>query len=188
MRHLFYLAAAGLLVLSVAPVEAQVYGDNNSLVNSWYQTYLGRAPDAGAATWVTQLNQGTPADQVLAQIIGSDEFYQQCGSTPQGFITRVFSFTLQRAPTPAELDYWVRRMYTTDRGGIADALLTQHPGVWVSSAPATAPVVPVPPGGVRPPPHWERDRHGDWAHHHQIYDYRRPEPVRHGEEHRDHRR
>jgi hypothetical protein len=174
-----------------------VYGDANSLVDSWYRTYLGRAPDTGMSGWVGELNQGTPADRVLASILGSDEYYLRAGSTPQGFITQLYQQVLQRAPTPTELSYWVQRMYTTDRTTIADAILNQSPGTWVSTTTAVAPAVPVPGTVVTPPSvvvppradwhHWERDRHWDWAHHHDIHEYHRPEVRFHHEEHHEHR-
>jgi len=165
-----------------------VYGDSNALVDSWYRTYLGRAPDPAMAGWVAQLNQGTPADRVLSSILGSDEYYLRAGSTPQGFITLLYSDILQRAPTAAEVNYWVGRMYTTDRPGIADALLTQNPGVWVSSTTVATPPPVVRPGViVTPQPRWERDRHGDWARYHHIHDYHRPEVHGHWDGHHDHR-
>ncbi len=190
MRHFLYLSAAALLCLTASRVDAQVYGDTTSLVDSWYRTYLGRPADPGMSGWVAQLNQGVPADRVLAGILGSDEYYMRSGSTPQGFITQLYSNILQRPPTPAELDYWVRRMYTTDRTTIADAILTQNPGVWVSTpAPAAPPPAVAPPVVVpgRPYYHWDRDRHWDWDRHHDIHEYHRPGYERwreHDEHHR----
>lgn len=165
MRHLLFLGATLLvgLVPSVAP--AQVYGDSNALVDYWYRTYLGRAPDPAMAGWVAQLNRGTPADAVLAGILGSDEYYGRGGSTPQGFVALLYNDIQGRPPTLAEVNYWVRRMYSTDRAGIADAILVQNPGVWVR--PRT--VV------VTPRRDWERDRHGDWDRYHDIHEYRRPD-------------
>jgi hypothetical protein len=176
MRHFLFLSATVLFCLTACRVEAQVYGDTTSLVDSWYRTYLGRAPDPAMSGWVAQLNQGVPADRVLASILGSDEYYLRAGSTPQGFITRLYSDVLQRAPTPAELDYWVRRMYTTDRTAIADAVLTQNPGVWVSTPTPAPPAVATSPAVVpgRPSSHWDRDRHWDWDRYHDIHEYHRP--------------
>ena len=191
MKYLSFFLACAVPVVAASPVSAQVYGDPNSLVGYWYQTYLGRGPDAGMATWVNALNQGVPADQALAGILGSDEFYQRAGSTPEGFITLLFTDIVGRPPTGGDLDFWVRRLYTEDRAGVADEILTQHPGVWVGASPAvTPPVVVTPPAVVVTPgieghryDHWERDRRPDWDRHRDVHEYRRPEVHNHHDEH-----
>jgi hypothetical protein len=178
MRRFMLLAAAGLLLSNAPTAWAQVYGDNSGLVTYWYQRFLGRAPDAGMAGWVTALNQGQPPDQVLSGILGSPEFYTRAGTTPQGFISLLFTTVLQRSPTPAELNYWVGRMYTEDRQAVADEVLRQNPGVWITSS--------APPPGVERDRHWEweRDRHRDWDRRHDVYDYRRPWVHDRRDEHR----
>ena len=184
MRSLLLISAAALLGLVPAAAWGQVYGDANSLVTDWYQTFLGRAPDPGAATWINDLNQGMPPDQALASILGSAEFYARAGSTPQGFITLLYQDVLQRPPTPSELSFWVSQMYSEDRTTIADQVLTQNPGVWVGSRAAVTPSVTPAPSVVVTPgiahhEHWERDRHADWNWHHDIHEYRRPAFVAH---------
>lgn len=180
MRRILIIGVLFLCLASTG-ARAQTYGDPGSLVDYWYRTYLGRAPDPAWAVWVTQLNQGVPADQVLAGILGSPEFYNRAGATPAGFITLLYNYLLQRQPTPGELNYWVGRMYTQDRQTIADQLFLQNPGVWVGSNPAASPPAVVTPPVVVTPGvewrryrEWERDRHRDWDRHHHIYEYRRP--------------
>jgi hypothetical protein len=175
MRYFLFIATFFLLLTpSLAP--AQVYGDPNSLVDHWYRTYLGRAPDTGMATWVNDLNQGVPADQVLAAIIGSDEYYRRAGLTPVGYITRLFNDILNRAPSPADLDFWTARMYTEDRPTVAREILDQSPGVWVGSNPEVSePVLVTPPVVVNPEFGWYRDGHRDWNQHYDIHEYRRPD-------------
>ncbi|HLJ96534.1 MAG TPA: DUF4214 domain-containing protein, partial [Gemmataceae bacterium] len=115
MRYLVLIYTVAFVWLTPSAVWAQVYGDPSSLVDYWYRTYLGRQADpSGLASWTAQLNQGTPADEVLATILGSPEFYTKAGSTPEGFITLLFMDILHRSPTPSELNFWVRRMYTED--------------------------------------------------------------------------
>jgi len=180
------ITGAALLCLAPTAAQAQSYGDPNSLVDYWYRTYLGRAPDAAMAGWVAQLNQGTPADQVLAGILGSQEFYNRAGATPAGFITLLYNYLLQRPPTPGELNYWVGRMYIMDRQAIADSLLTQNPGVWVGLSPpaaVTPPVIITPRIEWRRHHEWERDRHRDWDRHHAIHEYRRPDIRYYRDEH-----
>jgi hypothetical protein len=178
MRRLL-LCTAALLYLSPAAF-GQAYGDPNSLVNYWYETFLGRAPDQGASPWVTQLSEGTPPDQVLSAILGSPEFYAKAGSTPEGFVTLLFQDALKRPPDPRELNFWVRQLYSEDRASVAESILTQNPGVWVGSdsgpPPAVVnPGVPVAPLVVSPGVDWDRDRHWDWDRHHDVHEYRRPD-------------
>ena len=183
MRYSLILALACFWLSPVA-AQAQVYGDPNSLVDYWYRTYLGRAPDPGGlANWANELNQGVPPDQVLATILGSDEYYQRGGSTPQGFIGRLYSDVLGRAPTPVELNFWVQRMYVEDRIPLSQEILDQNPGVWVGSNAQTGAQVPgtqvlVPPTVVTPGvPYyrdWHRDGNRDWNHRNNVWDYRHP--------------
>jgi Domain of unknown function (DUF4214) len=185
-----FIIVAMLIGLTPAAAQAQVYGDSNSLVDYWYRTYLGRAPDPqGLATWANQLNQGVPVNQVLATILASDEYYQRAGGTPQGFIARLYNDFLNRAPAGADLDFWVRQMYTEDRSVLVLQLLEQNPGVWVEPSPAVSTAVPVAPTvvvpGIAGRAGWYRDLHRDWDHRHNVYDYRRPD-IHHGNEHHDH--
>jgi len=201
--RLLFIAAAILTCLLPSTARAQIYGDPSSLVDYWYRMYLGRAPDAsGLATWTSDLNQGQSPDDVLATILGSDEYYARAGSTPEGYMRQLFHDILKREPTPSELDFWVRRMYLEDRKTIADEILTQNPGVWVGSTNVTTPpaVVTTPPVVVNPPVvvtpgidwgwhrNWEGDRRPDWHWHRDIHEYRRPEIHFHGDEHRDRHR
>jgi hypothetical protein len=60
--------------------------DAKVMVRSWYWTYLHREPDGGSVVWVRELQTGLPANKVLASILGSDQYYANAGSTPQGFV------------------------------------------------------------------------------------------------------
>lgn len=193
MRYPLLVAVTALLCWTSSAAQAQVYGDPNSLVDYWYRNYLGRPPDAGMTSWVTQLSQGAPPDQVLAGILASSEFYTKAGSSPQGYVTLLYQSVLGRSPNPGELDYWMRRMYTEDRQAVALAILDQNPGVWVSSGTAATPGVVSPPPVVITPRHdgdwhhdWDRDRRPDWDRYHNVYDYRRPDNYWHRDEHHDH--
>jgi hypothetical protein len=178
----FILVSAGLLAsLGASAAQAQVYGDPGSLVSNWYSTYLGRPPDPGIQHWVDELNEGAAPDAVLAGILGSDEFYEKVGSTPQGFITALYNDFVGRPPNPGELNFWVSQMYTEDRTTVADSILTQNPGVWVGSGAVTPPPTVINPGVVITPGigggwyhDWHRDRHGDWDRHYGIHEYRAP--------------
>jgi hypothetical protein len=191
MRQFILVSVVFLEFVGVAPVSAQVYGDPSSLVDYWYRTYLGRPGDQGMTTWVDQLNQGAPPDAVLAGILGSPEYYARAGSTPEGFISRLYADILKRPATSSELGYWVPRMYTEDRSTIADTLLTQNPGIWIGSGTA-APPAGVSPGVIVTPGigtgwyrDWNRDRQWDWDRRHGVYDYRRPYYQHYHNEHHD---
>jgi Domain of unknown function (DUF4214) len=196
MRYFALVSVAVLLCLAPSPGQAQVYGDPSSLVDYWYRTYLGRAPDpSGLASWTAQLNQGNAPDAVLAAILGSAEFYAKAGSAPEGFIMLLYQDILKRSPSPNELAFWVGRMYTEDRQTIADEILTQNPGVWVGSTGAVAPsAVATPPVVVTPGidwrqyRNWDRDRRPDWDRHHEIHEYRRPDIHAHQDDHHDRHR
>jgi hypothetical protein len=198
MRRLILVLAATVLCLTcLAPpaARAQAYGDPSSLVDYWYRTYLGRPVEpAGLEHWLDTMRR-QPADQVLALILGSDEYYSRAGGTPEGFISRLYVDLLKRRPSPAELDFWVRRLYIEDRSTVADEILTQNPGVWVGAG--GRPAVDVTPGVIVNPRieydrhrDWDRDRSWDWDRHRDTYDYRRPYyPYQRGEErHRNEKR
>jgi hypothetical protein len=199
MRRNLIFAAAAILFLAPATVNAQAYGDPGSLVDSWYRTYLGRPADSGLTYWVNHLQQGDPPDSVLAGILGSDEYYKRGGGTPDGFVSLLFRDIVKRQPSPSEMDFWVRRQYTEDRQSVADEILTQNPGVWVGAGAsvvpppvATTPPVVVNPGVIVTPGidyyryhDWVRDRHYDWDAHRGIHDYRRPYNYYHHDAHHD---
>src|SRR4051812_30022536 len=98
MRHFMLLAllAGGLLPASASaqyyPNGYPGYGrvDPYALVQSWYQRFLGRAPDPGSDAWIQQLQQGNPPEAVLAGILSSDEYYQRSGNNPQSYIMALY--------------------------------------------------------------------------------------------------
>jgi hypothetical protein len=129
----------------------QAYGDQpEQMVRSWYRKYLNRDVDpVGYETWVGALRNGSPPEQILAGILASDEYYNKGGGSPQRYITVLFQDITGRPPTPQELDYWTRRLYTDQRSDIAYALLTRYPQTWGP---------PAPPDWRRQPPPYEYRR------------------------------
>lgn len=56
-------------------VLASLESDQN-LVQQYYQEYLNRLADSeGLVNWAAYLQQGGPAEDVIAGILGSDEFF-----------------------------------------------------------------------------------------------------------------
>lgn len=111
-------------------------------ITSLYAIFLGRAPDpAGFAYWTAKLgNPGTlggatgSADekQVLAAILGSDEFYYDAGGTPQNWIDALYEDLLGRAPGSDEAAFWQQELATgavPDRDGMARDILSSPEAV-----------------------------------------------------------
>jgi len=182
MRHLLILPALWLVGLPPA-APAQTYSDDPAAtVDAWYRTYLGRPAydDPGSAGWVTQLYQGADPPSVLSGILGSDEYFNRSGNSMAGFIQNLYRQVRGRLPTASEQDFWLRRLYTQDRKGVAYEVLTQNPGSGTAVTPPST-VVVVPEryqtwlrGHER---EWARERelhHWDRDHHHGEHDYRRP--------------
>lgn len=111
-------------------------------ITSLYAIFLGRAPDpAGFAYWTAKLgNPGTlggatgSADekQVLAAILGSDEFYYDAGGTPQSWIDALYENLLGRAPGSDEAAFWQQELATgavPDRDGMVRDILSSPEAV-----------------------------------------------------------
>jgi hypothetical protein len=95
------------------------------LVRSWYQKFLHRDPDPQWSVWVEAVRNGQEPNAVLAAILGSQEYYNNAGGTPEGFVQALFQDLSGRRPTPEEMGYWVRRVLDRDRNDMAYALLTR---------------------------------------------------------------
>ncbi len=101
-----------------------------------------------------------------------------------GFITRLFNDILNRQPTPADLNFWIGRMYTENRQLLALEFLDQNPAEWVGpnvppeSPGLVAPTLVTPPllaPGIGWYGGWNRDLHRDWDWHHDVHEYRHPD-------------
>ena len=77
-------------------------------VQNLYQSILGRAADTqGLNSWVAFLGNGGTEAQVEAEIMGSIEFVNNHGGTPEGFVQGVYDDILGRDPDPAGGASWV---------------------------------------------------------------------------------
>jgi hypothetical protein len=73
----------------------------------YYKTLLGRNVDqAGLNFFGRQLQSGVPAQQVKAEIIGSDEFFSHAGLSLPGFLSAAFRDELGRSLTAADLAFF----------------------------------------------------------------------------------
>src|SRR5271154_2575360 len=85
--------------------------DQVRLVSKWYDRYLHRQPDPqGLQSCLIQLRNGETHQGVQAGLLGSDEYWQQHGSNPAGFIAGLYSDVLHQRPAPRRLGYWVNRL------------------------------------------------------------------------------
>jgi len=111
MRYLLGIAAVVLLSLGATAQAQTGYYDPAPVVQSWYQTYLGRTADApGLDAWLQQVRQGAPLRLVQAGILASDEYYARHGSTPEGFVQGLYADVLHRAASPQEMSLWLDRL------------------------------------------------------------------------------
>jgi len=123
----------GLVLLTGVPIQAQPGGASDApeqLVGDWFRRFLGREVSQGAGYWVDLLRQGQAPDAVLAQIVASPEYYLRAGNSPQGFVTRLHQDLTGRPPSGTETNFWVNRLYSSDRQSIAAEMLQRYPQDW----------------------------------------------------------
>jgi hypothetical protein len=100
------------------------------LINGYYQDFLGRNADAGAMNfWQNVLAAGGRAENILAGILSSPEFFITRGGDSDTFIRALYSELLQRSVSPSqqELDFWISQLAMSNRGEIqarADVVLS----------------------------------------------------------------
>ncbi|HEY1861068.1 MAG TPA: DUF4214 domain-containing protein [Gemmataceae bacterium] len=94
----------GLLNAYAAPRQAESAGllgsqeYRTNLVNGWYQKYLGRAADGpGLVGNAVALAAGIPDEQIIANLVGSGEYFANHLSTNLGFLQAAYSDILGRA-------------------------------------------------------------------------------------------
>ncbi|HEX5443508.1 MAG TPA: DUF4214 domain-containing protein [Pirellulales bacterium] len=90
-----------------------------------YETYLGRAVDAaGLNYWLGVWNANQGPEQVQAGIIGSQEFFNTAGGTPQAWVTALYQNLFDRNPGPSEVAYWVGVIQTESRASVVLGFVT----------------------------------------------------------------
>ena len=94
-------------------------------VAEYYQKYLGRATtQAERLPLVTAWNSKTlNGPGIQAQMIASNEYYALAGSTPTGFVNKVYQDLLQHAPDAASLNFYVNTAIATVRPTLGPFLL-----------------------------------------------------------------
>ncbi len=135
MRRFLLVTLFGVAALA-APAYPQYYqGGARRLVEGWYARFLNRAPDAYAGGWINALRHGQSPEAVLAQILGSPEYYAKGGGTPEGFLQTLYRDVVGRPPYPQELAYWLPRMGYMSTSEVAYSVIAYFPGSWQTPAP-----------------------------------------------------
>jgi hypothetical protein len=129
-RNVALVLPAVLAFASLAPAQYDYYypsaapRDGRLLVQSWYEHYLGRAPDPGALVWIHSLQSGRSPEQVLSTILSSQEYLNRAGGTRAGFLRQLYLDITGRPPTEQEFGYWMGRMRFDSRRDVAYQVLT----------------------------------------------------------------
>jgi len=80
-------------------------------VDRWYQHFLRRPADPqGLAAQVAAMRQGSPAEDVLASLVGSDEYFRLNGSYVPGWISAMYRDVFGRSPRPDEVQSWMQAL------------------------------------------------------------------------------
>lgn len=127
----------GVLVANgLAPVANGIersYEARTVLVRGWYATYLRRPAQGGEEQgFVNALLNGATEEQILAVVLGSQEFFNLSGSA-DGFVRELYRLLLNRTPGDAEVAGWVNDLPQLVRDGIARSFLAsaEHRGLVV---------------------------------------------------------
>ncbi|WP_149205398.1 DUF4214 domain-containing protein [Actinotalea subterranea] len=96
-------------------------------VRAAYVDVLRREPEAdGQRNWVNAVMGGLLRPEDLrGALIASEEYYIKSGSTPAGYVTKLYQDILHRDPMPAELNAWIPELTVRGRGVVSH-------GVWKS--------------------------------------------------------
>jgi hypothetical protein len=87
------------LVTSSEAYTGEVYG--------WFKLFLGRPGTPPQwASYIGDLQLGTPPEALIASILASPEFIADNGSTAAGYVTAVYHDLLNRALSSADLASW----------------------------------------------------------------------------------
>jgi Domain of unknown function (DUF4214) len=80
----------------------------DDLVGSYYEDYLGRAGGQNELHyWAQSLLLGATNEQVLSQILGSNEYFQKAGGTNQDCVERLYHDMLGRKADSGGEAYWI---------------------------------------------------------------------------------
>jgi hypothetical protein len=85
----------------------------SEVINQLYEQYLGRPADVGGLNyWLAVWAAHQGPEMVQAGIIGSQEYFNTAGGTPQAWVTRLYQNLFNRNPDPGGLAYWTNYVET----------------------------------------------------------------------------
>jgi CSLREA domain-containing protein len=116
---------------AVASAIAHSLEARTHLVDGWYPTYLGRKVQNGEEQgWVNLLMQGQKEEQVLSDILGSQEFFNHAqtlvasGTPQERFVQALYQLLFQRTGSSPEVAGWVNLLPLAGQQAVALAFLT----------------------------------------------------------------
>jgi hypothetical protein len=94
-------------------------------VDAYYLRYLDRPADPqGQQYWVSFVQTGGTYEQVAEGMTSSPEYFQENGSTNQGFVEGLYQDVLNRTPTAGEVNAWVTLLNAgTSRNAVSTVFL-----------------------------------------------------------------
>lgn len=119
------LRAPGATAESVVQAIERSAEARERLVRAWYVKFLGREPAPGEPTyWTNRLLAGESEESVVADILGSTEYFNAHGGTNDVFVRGLYNDLLGRVPSDGEVTYWAGVVAVLGRSGVARAFLT----------------------------------------------------------------
>lgn len=95
------------------------------VVDGLYRDALGREPDAaGRRYWTSRLRAGAFVNSLGSAIYGSAEFFENAGSTPDGFVRALYTRILHREADAPGVDFWSDQIEAGQRGAVASAFFS----------------------------------------------------------------
>jgi hypothetical protein len=81
----------------------------DGVVETYYQEYLGRnAGQSELNFWALNLSAGNRNEEVLSQILGSNEYFGKAGGTNQDWVNQVYKDVLDRAADQGGESFWLK--------------------------------------------------------------------------------
>jgi hypothetical protein len=80
-------------------------------IEATYQAHLGRSADPqGLAFWIDYIRRGATFEDLEVSFLGTPEYYQRAGGTPDGFLTALYGDVFGRNVDPFGRMYWDGRL------------------------------------------------------------------------------
>jgi hypothetical protein len=116
-----YNLGGGPTLPPTTPAQTSVY---DPFINSAYQTFMNRAPDAaGQQYWANQLQSGDASQrELLNSFANSAEFQNLYKTTPERAVSGLYQSAFNRTPDQGGLQYWQQQQ---QKGMSAQDMLNQ---------------------------------------------------------------